>query len=192
MSGNTSRPRRHMRVLTILVALLLPSLVLANRDNEVVTPDDGWAGVASALETLWSGTPEERLSVAGEADLTFAPLSYREHDPDQPAIDRAVESLRHIIRIEEDDWIASRLLDHLGRVDVDNLRPLFRDALRSRSVNVARVAIRWYGEHPDPDVLPDLEDAWVRQPRAWVRTTMFRLRQELKLCIEGKRGAARG
>jgi RNA polymerase sigma factor (sigma-70 family) len=27
--------------------------------------------------------------------------------------------------------------------------------------------------------------------RAWVRTTLFRLRQDLKLCIEGKRNAAR-
>jgi len=117
--------------------------------------------------------PSFPLAVAEEADLTFSPLSYREHDPDQPPIDQAVESLRYLIRIEEDDWIASRLLDHLARVDVDNLWPLFRDALRSRSVNVARVAICWYGEHPDPSVLPDLEDAWVAQPRSWVRVDLI-------------------
>jgi len=89
-----------MRVSIILVALLLPSFSLADRDVDEVTPDDGWDGVALALEALWSGPPEERLAVAEEADLTFSPLSYREHDPDQPAIDQAVESLRHVIRDE--------------------------------------------------------------------------------------------
>jgi RNA polymerase sigma-70 factor (ECF subfamily) len=33
--------------------------------------------------------------------------------------------------------------------------------------------------------------ARLARSRAWVRTTLFRLRQELKLCIEGKRNAAR-
>ncbi len=100
MSGIPSRPRRRMRAWTILIAVLLPSLVLANPDVDVVIPDDAWDGVALALETLWSGAPDERLAVAEEADLTFSPPSYREHDPDQPAIDQAVESLRHVIRDE--------------------------------------------------------------------------------------------
>jgi hypothetical protein len=85
-----------------------------------------------------------------------------------------VEELRRYLRHEEDDWVASRLIEEIGCQDFHRLRPLFLDALASPSPSLRwRVFqhLRWVEE---PEAVPLLEEAWPDEKRPWARADLIR------------------
>jgi HEAT repeat protein len=125
-----------------------------------------------SLEILARGDAASRRKVAANACSSFEALdsvSYGEEE-----LNRIVEALRRYLRHEEDDWIASRLIEEIGCQDFHVLRPLFLDALAGPSPNLRwRVFqhLRWVEE---PEAVPLLEGAWPRENRPWARVDLIR------------------
>jgi hypothetical protein len=124
---------------------------------------------AEKIELLWSGTRDERLLIARHADVAFRPF---EGDHDSMATQRVREQVSALVTwlaAEDDDWIASRLLWSLGRLETPLLDPLFREALDDPSPNLRWAGVGRFVEHRDPDASDALERLWQTEEREWIR-----------------------
>lgn len=168
-------PTHHRAVLAavsigslILLAIPASSSALFAADAE----EDDWTLMEKALRTLATGDPAAKRDVAEEAEDAFDVLSY-DSDHDEEDVARVIASLRSLVRVERDDWISYRLLSGLAEIKMDSLQPLFLDALKDPSPNLRWCGARWFSEHIDPEVLPDLDDAWRHEERPWVQADLM-------------------
>src|SRR2546422_7223144 len=108
MNTYTSRFRRYL--ITGLLSSLFPcSICLATRDEEVGTPpsEESRHRMESALEVLWSGSPEEKRDLVEEAGYRLDYLGARKAEDEEAR--SAVEWLRTVLRTEKDEWVLNRL-----------------------------------------------------------------------------------
>jgi len=172
MLGSLSLLSRH------LTAALLASFILGNGcfatsiaseadDDE----EDQRLELREALQTLWTGRPEQKRELAEET------LSWSEYlrsaDGEDEDVIHAVEWLRTIVRTEKDDWIVNRLLEYLIAVFNPALDSLYREALKSSSPNARWHAVEWFQSRPDPGVVPLFEELWRSEGRPWARKDLM-------------------
>jgi len=126
----------------------------------------------AALRILATGDPAARREVADEAAERFGVLLY---DPDLDEVEaaRVIASLRSLLRVERDDWVAYQLLSRLADLGLDTLTPLFLDALKTASPNLRWRGARWFSSRIDPEALPGLDDAWRNEERPWVQADLM-------------------
>jgi len=123
------------------------------------------------IHTLQNGSPRERLRAAEEISITLELGTLGRDDPSRP-LDDLADSLILVLRQETDDWIARTLLDSLLWEDNPALNRLFREALRSGSVNVRAMGIRHLEYREDPQAVEALESLWEHDLPKWVRASL--------------------
>ena len=98
-----------------------------------------------ALDTLWSGTRAEKLTIANEYADYFDLLIFPRDDEAEPVVD----SLRDFLVAESDEWLLDQLSSNLAELASDELTPYSLDALQSSSPNLRRRAAEHFGELAD-------------------------------------------
>ena len=116
---------------------------------------DPWARMLYALDTLWSGTQAEKLTIANEYADYFDLLIFPRDDEAEPVVD----SLRDFLVAESDEWVLDQLSSNLAELASDELTPYFLDALQSSSPNLRRRAAEHFGELADSEARTLLETA---------------------------------
>jgi hypothetical protein len=128
--------------------------------------------LSESLDILSGDDAASRRWVAEDACHKFEALQSSPYGGE--ALSQIVEALRRYLRHEEDDWIASRLIENIGCHDFHLLQAFFLDALASPSPNLRwRVfqLLRWVDE---PEAVPLLEEAWPGESRPWARVDLIR------------------
>ena len=159
-------------IVTVVCALILqvPAWDILGAPERDPDEEEEWSRMTRGLEVLWSGSPAEKRAIAGDAEAIFEPLDWA--DDDDADAQHVAASLREFIRVEDDDWIVSRLLEGLIEFDTDLLGPVFRGALRSRSINVVRRGLQWFADNEDQDAAPLPEEVSGRTLPPWVRADL--------------------
>lgn len=147
-------PNRIFLILLCAVATFSPALSKTVHVNVADTDERPGPSGARILETLWAGNEIERREAAEEADELCDLLEAEDDEALAAEAVRAVRALRDILRLERDDWIASRILQNLYLCDSDRLDLIYLEALRDGSPNRRWRAIQWFTTSDHPDALP--------------------------------------
>jgi HEAT repeat protein len=140
--------------------------------DEIATGASGVPLVTlAALDRLLGGTFEERLALVDDISPWLDPAIYSGSDH---VIRIVTEDLAAWLDQETDDWLRYRLLFNVYEESDDELDPLFRKALQDPSPNLRWIAIRWYEDGVDDDVVPELAELWPRTRRDWLRVALMK------------------
>ncbi len=174
-----SSPPGRCRLLTaaptglFLVLAVLASAPPARATDEPSEEDKQRAAMRQALLVLWTGDSAAKRETAEQAFSEFWPLFEVDPSDQDEEVRRTIGSLVSLVRSERDDFVTYRLLGELAGYHGEILRPLFLEALKSRSPNLGWSGIEWFAEHEAPEVLPELEYAWRHEERPWVRASLM-------------------
>jgi len=173
MSTSPARRRAVATTASIGALLLLTIPESSSRPaTYIVETENDRTRMQAALRILATGDPAARREVADEASERFGVLLY-DPDLDEEDAARVIASLRSLLRVERDDWVAYQLLSRLAELGLDTLTPLFLDALKSASPNLRWCGARWFSSRIDPEALPGLDDAWRNEERPWVQADLM-------------------
>jgi hypothetical protein len=125
----------------------------------------------AALDLLREGTYQERLALVDDISpwLDLAVYSGSDH-----VVRIVTEDLAVWLDQETDEWLRYRLLFNIYEECDDAMEPLFRKALWDSSPNLRWIAIRWYEDGVDPDIVPELARLWTRTRRDWLRVALMK------------------
>jgi len=168
------------RFFRILILALVTGIVAANAPirascemdsaaeavEALALPRDPTERMARILDILRTGSESERRAIGQDAygmipDHIYADDLERFHDP-----------LRQILRDEQDDWIASRVLNALHSW-VRDLQPIFRDASAHASPNRRYQAVSALWHIEEPDDLAHLDSLWPSIDRWWIQAELM-------------------
>mgnify|MGYP003576589043 CR=1 FL=1 len=161
-------------LLAVTVSLAAPAIAADDEEarEKVEEARRAHSELEESLAILARGDAASRREVAEDACYGFEALDSSPYREDE--LNLIVEALRRYLRLEEDEWIASRLIETIGCQDFRLLRAFFLDALASPFPSVRwRVFqhLRWVEE---PEVVPLLEEAWPGEKRPWARVDLIR------------------
>jgi len=157
----------------LLVVAVLAAAPPAPAADDPAEEEGERVAMRKALRILWTGDPAAKREIAESASNSFWPLFGTGPEDGDEEARRALGSLISLIRTERDDFITYRLLRELAFYDIENLTPLYLEALKSRSPNLQWAGVEWLAAHKNPDALSELEDAWRHEERPWVRATLM-------------------
>ena len=130
----------------------------------------GAPDIAASLRALTTGSLEERIEAAEDADTLVGRLK---SDPSGLSSEDLVARLIDAMGQETDDWVSRTMLEALIVEDNRSLSPLFRAAIESHSPNLRAIALRWYMIQDDPNALDDLEGLWDEGVPPWARSDLM-------------------
>ncbi|MFQ5717961.1 MAG: HEAT repeat domain-containing protein [Acidobacteriota bacterium] len=166
--------RRVQRVVTIVIlTLALLSPVEPVRGDSRTGPEETCsecAAFSAAMVTLWTGTDDERLAVAGD-DAWI---------PDELNEETGAEVMA-VLQAEPDGWIRYSLLKELIWVSGDMADWIFSQYLHDGTVNERRAALSYlevtYSDEDLPAELRDGLERWWAEPGipGWVRADLLQV-----------------
>lgn len=161
-------------VLTALVAAAAACVTFLQATDESEgedgpTPEERQEEV---LQILRNGSPGERLEAANQIASTLQLGMFGEEDSSR-SFEDLMDGLILVLHQETDDWIARTLLDALLWDDNAPMNRLFREALRSPSINIQAMAVRQFSEREDPEAVEVLESLWEHELPPWVRADLI-------------------
>ena len=171
-----SRIQSALTVLTYALAACLSAaattMTLASVDSQPEEEPTLEQREEEALQVLRNGSPEGRLEVA-ERIAGVLRLGIFSEAEDSGSPEDLVDGLILYLHQETDDWIARSLLDSLLWDDAPTVNRLFREALRSESINIQVMAIRRFSDREDPEACEALESLWKHKLPPWVRAELM-------------------
>lgn len=136
-------------------------------------PEGGFATdvatVGERIELLWYGSLEQRRELATYSSAHFRAWATPIDESERETLAEQVASLRRWLRAERDPLVLAGVLDHLSRVDLVELTPLFVDALEHDSPDVRRVGVERFVRFPDDRAADLLEVLHADEPRPRIR-----------------------